>query len=191
MQIIEFEVPDVRILIPERIGDSRGYFCETWNRDRLRNAGIDIDFVQDNQSLSGAKGTLRGLHFQIPPEPQAKLVRVVRGRVYDVAVDIRKGSPAFGRHVGVELSAEEGNQLLVPEGFAHGFMTLEPDTEVLYKVSNYFSSEHDRGLLWSDPDFAIDWPDTGNAPMLSDKDKDWPPLSQFDSPFSFARRSAE
>lgn len=190
MQIIEFEIPDVRVLIPDRIEDARGFFSETWNLQRLRNAGIDVDFVQDNQSLSLAQGTLRGLHFQIPPEPQCKLVRVIRGRIYDVAVDIRKGSPAYGRHVGIELSAEEGNQLLVPEGFAHGFLTLEPDTEVLYKVSNYFSPAHDRGLLWSDPEFAIDWPDTGDAPTLSEKDKGWPPLSQFESPFIFEQHRA-
>ena len=153
-----------------------------------RQLEIDLDWIQDNQSFSAAVGTVRGLHFQVPPVGQDKLVRVLRGAIYDVAVDIRKGSPTYGKWVGVELSAEKWNQLLVPIGFAHCFMTIQPDTEVLYKVSGPYSKEHEGAIRWNDPALGIDWPDTkekfGVEPTLSDKDEVAPFLADFDSPFS-------
>lgn len=172
MQIEALEIPDVRILRPKKFGDHRGFFSETYNKKALAEAGIDLDFVQDNHSLSATPGTLRGLHFQIPPMAQDKLVRVVRGAVFDVAVDIRRGSPTFGQWVGAVISAAEWNQILVPVGFAHGFLTLEPDTEVEYKVTNYYAPDCDKGIAWNDPDLAIDWPlpEGLSAPVLSAKD---------------------
>ena len=145
-------------IVPARHGDARGFFSETWNRQTLAKAGIDFDFVQDNHSLSVDAGTLRGLHFQAPPRAQAKLIRVARGRILDIAVDIRRSSSTYGRHVAVELSAENGFQLFVPVGFAHGFCTLEPDTEILYKVSAYYSAAHDHGVAFDDPALGIDVP---------------------------------
>ena len=184
MQIDEFGISAVKMLIPRKHGDRRGFFSEVYNQRALAQAGIDVEFVQDNHSLSAERGTVRGLHFQAPPFAQDKLVRVVRGAVFDVAVDLRRASPTYGRHVSAVLSAEAWNQLLVPTGFAHGFMTLEPDTEVIYKVSNYYAPEHDKGLLWNDPDLAIRWPlDTAMA-VLSPKDDDLPRLAELDSPFS-------
>ncbi|HWA91142.1 MAG TPA: dTDP-4-dehydrorhamnose 3,5-epimerase [Rhizomicrobium sp.] len=167
----------VKVLAPERHGDARGWFAETYNRDALARLGIDCDFVQDNHSLSRRPGTVRGLHFQLPPFAQAKLVRVVRGRVLDAVVDLRRGSPSFGRHAAMELGAEDGTMLFVPKGFAHGFCTLEPDTEVLYKVDAYYSKAHDRGLLWADPALAIPWPVSAAEAELSDKDRAQPLLS--------------
>ncbi len=155
MQSEHLKIPDVKVLTPKKNGDHRGFFSEVYNRKTLAEAGIDITFVQDNHAFSAEKGVVRGLHFQIPPFAQDKLVRVVRGSVFDVAVDLRRGSPTYGQHVSVVLSAEAWNQILVPIGFAHGLMTLEPDTEVLYKVSNYYSAEHDKGLLWNDPALGI------------------------------------
>ena len=184
MQISESRISDVKILIPEKYGDHRGFFSEVYNKWVLAEAGIDIDFVQDNHSLSAEKGTVRGLHFQTPPFAQDKLVRVVRGAVFDVAVDLRRESPTYGQHVNVVLSAEAWNQILVPIGFAHGFMTLEPDTEVVYKVSNYYAPDHDKGLLWSDPDLAIPWPQGAGTAILSPKDGNLPKLAEIDSPFS-------
>jgi len=184
MDISPLEIPDVKVLRPKRHGDARGFFSETWSRATMEAAGIDIDFVQDNQSLSAARGTVRGLHFQTPPHPQAKLLRVIRGAVFDVAVDLRRGSPSYGRHAGAVISAEEWNQILVPVGFAHGFMTLEPDTEVIYKVSGIYSPEHDAGILWNDPDLGIAWP-AGMEPVLSDKDRVQPRLRDFDTPFIY------
>ena len=184
MRIGELNIPAVKMLLPARHGDHRGFFSEVYNRGTLIKAGIDIEFVQDNHSLSATRGTVRGLHFQTPPFAQDKLVRVVRGAVFDVAVDLRRGSPTYGRHVSVVLSAEAWNQVLVPIGFAHGFMTLEPDTEVIYKVSNYYAPDHDKGLLWNDPDLAIPWPFDEGAVTLSPKDKELPRLAEFDSPFS-------
>ena len=184
MRIEELNIPAVKVLRPRKHGDHRGFFSEVYNRQALAEAGIGIEFVQDNHSLSAEKGTVRGLHFQTPPFAQDKLVRVVRGAVFDVAVDLRRGSPTYGQHVSVVLSAEAWNQMLVPIGFAHGFMTLEPDTEVLYKVSNYYALDHDKGLLWNDPALGIAWPlDTGAA-ILSPKDRDLPRLTDVDSPFS-------
>jgi dTDP-4-dehydrorhamnose 3,5-epimerase len=160
-------IPEVKIVTPKRIGDHRGYFSETYNRKRFAEAGIAVDFVQDNQSLSAAVGTI-----------QDKLVRTLRGRILDVAVDLRRSSPTFGRHVAVELSAENGRQLLVPVGFAHGFCTLEPDTEIHYKVSAYYSAAHDHGLAWDDPDLAIAWPVDAASATLSDKDRRQPRLAE-------------
>jgi dTDP-4-dehydrorhamnose 3,5-epimerase len=160
MNIRELDIPDVKLVVPKRFGDARGHFSETWS-DRLFRAEVaDVTFVQDNHSMSAKKGTLRGLHFQRPPLAQGKLVRVVRGSVFDVAVDIRKGSPAYRRHVAVRLDAAVGAQLWVPPGFLHGFCTLEDETEVIYKATSYYSPVHDAGVLWCDPDLAIDWPVT-------------------------------
>lgn len=165
-----------------RLGDDRGFFSETWSRRAFAGAGLDLDFVQDNHSMSAA-GVLRGLHFQTPPFAQDKLVRVVRGAVFDVAVDIRKGSPTFGEWAGVELSARAWNQILVPKGFAHGFLTLEPETEVLYKVSAPYSREHDRAIRFDDPAIGVAWP-PGLAPyQLSDKDRNAPRLADVDTGF--------
>lgn len=171
------------VVEPKRFGDHRGFFSETYNRARLAEAGFDREFVQDNHSLSATPGTLRGLHFQTPPFAQDKLVRVTRGAVLDVAVDLRSGSPTYGDHAAVELSAANWRQLLVPVGFAHGFVTLEPDTEVVYKVTEYYSPEHDAGLLWSDPLIGIDWSAAPAAPTLSAKDAAAPGFAGFVSPF--------
>ncbi len=180
------EIPEVKLLSIRKFGDGRGFFSETYNRKALSGEGIDIDFVQDNHSLSMDVGTVRGLHFQRPPFAQDKLVRVVRGAVFDVTVDLRKGSPSYGRHVSAVISASEWNQIFVPIGFAHGFMTLEPDTEVIYKVSNFYAPDHDDGLLWSDPELAIDWPLQGIEFTVSEKDEIQPRLRDVVSPFDYA-----
>jgi dTDP-4-dehydrorhamnose 3,5-epimerase len=166
--------------------DARGVFVETYSQRSFRAAGIDCDFVQDNLSRSSRTGTVRGLHYQTPPAEQAKLVRVGRGRILDVAVDIRMGSPTYGRHVAVELSAEEGRALFVPEGFAHGFCTLEPDTEVLYKTSAFYAPECDRGLLWNDPALGIDWRIVPETAVLSDKDTRHPRLADLAPVFTYS-----
>jgi dTDP-4-dehydrorhamnose 3,5-epimerase len=178
MQLIETEIPDVKILTPKKHGDARGFFSETYSRKALKDLGIDLEFVQDNQSLSALKGVLRGLHYQLPPMAQDKLVRVVRGAILDVAVDIRRASPTFGKHVSALISAENWRQILVPKGFAHGFVTLEPNTEVIYKVTNYYSPAHDRGLAWNDPTLAINWGLSPQEATLSEKDQKHPALSQ-------------
>ena len=177
-------IPDVKIITPKKFGDHRGFFSEIYNRQAFAEAGIALDFVQDNHSLSAQVGTLRGLHFQSAPFAQDKLVRVPRGRILDVAVDIRQSSPTFGRHVAVELSAANWRQLLVPIGFAHAFVTLEPDTEVMYKVTNYYSAANDLGLAWDDPDLAIDWPLPPGWAVLSDKDRKHPRLRDLPSIFA-------
>jgi dTDP-4-dehydrorhamnose 3,5-epimerase len=184
VQVIETGLPGVRVIVPVRHGDHRGFFSETWNRPRLAAAGIDLDFVQDNQSLSAAPGTLRGLHFQSPPHAQDKLMRCGRGRLWDVAVDIRRGSPTYGRWHGEELSAANGRQLLVPKGFLHGFVTLEPDTEILYKCTDVYAPACDGAVRWDDPDLAIAWPLDG-TPVLSAKDAAAPLLRDFVSPFAW------
>ncbi len=176
-------IPDVKVVVPKRFCDHRGYFCETYNRQRFSKAGIVTDFVQDNHSLSVAAGTVRGLHFQSPPFEQAKLVRVVRGRVLDVAVDIRRSSPTYGRHVAIELSSEDGRQLLIPVGFAHGFCTLVANTEIEYKVSAYYSAVHDRGLAFDDPELGIAWPVSPQEAILSDKDRRNPRLTELPTYF--------
>ncbi len=183
MLVERFKIREVVAIRPDRHQDPRGFFSETYSRRALAEAGIDTEFVQDNHSLSVPRGTLRGLHFQAPPAAQAKLVRVVRGAIFDVAVDIRAGSPSYGRHVSCRLSAKEWNQLYVPVGFAHGFCTLEPDTEVIYKVSGYYAPEHDRGLLWNDPALAIDWP--VSEPLLSEKDRSHPLLRHMPECFTY------
>lgn len=176
----------VVLVRPKRIGDDRGWFSETYNETVFARFGIRDRFVQDNHSLSVPVGTLRGLHFQTPPFEQAKLVRCIRGRIFDVAVDVRHGSPTYGRWVGAELSSENGHQLYVPVGFAHGFVTLEPATEVTYKVSNIYSPTNDGGILWSDPQIGLEWPlPQGVAPILSPKDERQPLLNDFDSPFTY------
>lgn len=176
MQFEDTTIPDVKIVTPKKHGDARGFFSEVYKQSDWRAAGLDLAFVQDNQSYSAPAGTLRGLHFQIDPAAQDKLIRVVRGRILDVAVDIRRSSPTFGRHVAVELSVQNWRQLLVPIGFAHGFVTLEPDTEVLYKVTSLYSPAHDRGLAWDDPELGIDWRIPAGGPLLSDRDRQWPRL---------------
>jgi dTDP-4-dehydrorhamnose 3,5-epimerase len=178
MQVVETAIPEVKLIKPARHIDSRGFFSEVFREDALQENGIRVHFLQDNHSLSATKGVIRGLHFQIPPFAQAKLLRVTSGSIFDVAVDIRWGSPTFGRHIAAVLSASEWNQIFVPEGFAHGYCTLEPDTEVLYKVSAYYSPEHDRGLLWCDPALGIDWPVSADQAVISDKDRKHPPLSR-------------
>jgi dTDP-4-dehydrorhamnose 3,5-epimerase len=176
MQVEETAIPAVKIVTPTKHGDARGFFSEVYNRSAWDKAGLAFAFVQDNHSYSAAKGVLRGLHFQTPPFAQAKLVRVTRGAIFDVAVDIRRSSPTFGKHVAVELSAENWRQLLIPTGFAHGFVTLGPDVEVLYKASAPYSAAHDRGVAWDDPGIGIVWPSPPGGPVLSDKDRKWPRL---------------
>jgi dTDP-4-dehydrorhamnose 3,5-epimerase len=176
MQLIELEIPAIKLLIPQKLGDDRGFFSEIYNQRILENLGIDLHFVQDNHSMSAAKGVLRGLHYQLPPMAQDKLVRVMRGAIFDVAVDIRKSSATFGQNVSTILSAENWRQILIPIGFAHGYVTLEPNTEVIYKVSNYYSQTHERGIAWNDPDLAIDWGIDPDQAILSERDKLHPPL---------------
>jgi dTDP-4-dehydrorhamnose 3,5-epimerase len=183
MKVTPLAIDAVKLIEPKRFPDSRGHFMETWNRRAFLDAGIDADFVQDNTSLSRQRGTIRGLHFQTLPMAQAKLVRVVRGSVFDVAVDIRRASPTFGHFVSAALTSEDGEQLFVPVGFAHGFCTLEPDTEVAYKVSAFYSGAHDTGIAWDDPDIGIEWPLEGREPVLSDKDRHLPRLAQSQSLF--------
>lgn len=176
--------------IPQRFGsqrysDARGWFTESYSRRRLAEAGIDLEFVQDNHSFSIAAGTIRGLHFQSPPYAQAKLVRCLAGAIWDVAVDLRAGSPTYGCWVGTELTAVGGEQLYIPDGFAHGFVTLTDNVEVAYKASGYYAPECDGGVAWDDPDIAIDWPLDGVQPILSDKDRALPRLKDFVSPFTY------
>jgi dTDP-4-dehydrorhamnose 3,5-epimerase len=178
-------IPEVKIVVPKKHGDARGFFSETYTRRALAEGGIDIEFIQDNHAFSAAKGTVRGLHFQTPPFAQAKLVRVVRGAILDVAVDIRAGSPTYGQYVAATISAEAWNQIFIPEGFAHGLLTLTPDTEVLYKVSAYYAAAHDKGLLWNDPALGISWPVSVNAALLSDKDKIQPRLADLPAYFTY------
>ena len=178
VSIVSLAIPELRLIVPDRFADERGFFSETYSRRDLAEGGIEDEFVQDNHSLSAPVGTVRGLHYQLPPFAQAKLVRVTRGAVLDVAVDLRQGSPTFGRHVAATLSAANWNQLFVPAGFAHGFCTLEPDTELVYKVTAHYSREHDRGIRWDDPDLAIDWPVEPAAVVLSDKDRALPRLAE-------------
>ncbi len=178
LSVEDMAIPAVKMITPKKFSDHRGFFSETWSRKAFAEAGLDLDFVQDNQSLSAPVGTLRGLHFQSPPFAQDKLVRVTRGRILDVAVDIRASSPSFGQHVAVELSAENWKQLLVPVGFAHGFVTLEPDTEVLYKVTAPYAPENDHGLAFDDPALGIDWRLPADKLTLSDKDRKHPRLSE-------------
>jgi len=176
-------IPDVKIIRPKKHGDARGFFSETYARKAFADAGIALDFVQDNHAFSATKGTVRGLHFQSAPFAQDKLVRVARGSILDVAVDLRRASPTYGKHVSAVISADEWNQILVPVGFAHGLLTLEPDTEVLYKVTNYYAPQHDLGLLWNDPALGIAWPVSEAEAVLSAKDKVQPRLADLPAYF--------
>ena len=178
-------IPGLVEVRPSSHKDARGFFSEVYKRSAFKAAGLTIDWIQDNQSLSTAVGTVRGLHYQAPPLAQEKLVRVLRGAIFDVAVDIRSGSPTYGHWIGVELSAAKWNQLLIPVGFAHGFMTIEPDTEVLYKVSAPYSRVHEGAIRWNDPTLGIDWLDLGVEPILSEKDRIAPLLADFVSPFTY------
>ena len=185
MQVRELAIPGVLEIIPKKFGDARGFFSETWSRQAFEKAGLAIDWIQDNQSFSAEKGVLRGLHFQRPPFAQDKLVRVIRGAIFDVAIDIRHGSPSFGQWVGLHVSADAWNQILVPKGFAHGFLTLEPATEVIYKVSEKYAPEHDRSIRFDDPTIGIAWPLDGATSILSDKDRKAPFLSGLDTGFVY------
>lgn len=183
MQVDQTALSGVVILTPARHGDNRGFFSESWNKARMTDAGITTEFVQDNHSMSEATGTLRGLHFQAPPWGQAKLVRCGRGSFLDVAVDVRRGSPTYGQHVAIELSFENGKQLMIPEGFLHGFVTLEPMTEIIYKCSNYYNGEADGSVAWDS--CGVDWGVTD--PVLSTKDTGATTLAEFDTPFVWAQ----
>jgi dTDP-4-dehydrorhamnose 3,5-epimerase len=185
MGIRQFEIPDVKLILPKRFGDARGYFSEAWNDHRFREKIANVAFVQDNQSMSAKAGTLRGLHFQKPPFAQGKLVRVIRGSIVDVTVDIREGSPTCRCHVAVKLDAAEGAQLWVPPGFLHGFCTLEDETEVFYKVTADYSPSHDAGVLWNDPDLGIKWPVEADTAVLSEKDQRHPRLRDLPDVFHY------
>ena len=184
MEVKTTALPGVLMLKPRRFADSRGYFVETYNQRILAEAGVVAHFVQDNQSFSSKAGTIRGLHFQLPPAAQAKLVRALRGAIFDVAVDLRRGSPTFGRWIGATLTADGGEQLFIPRGFAHAFCTLEDDAEVAYKVDDFYAPKCDSGLIWNDPDLAIAWPVKADA-ILSEKDAKLGSFKDFVSPFHF------
>lgn len=174
IEVTSLSIPDIKIIRPPKFEDHRGFFSATYNKQEFQEAGLAFDFVQDNHSVSARVGTIRGLHYQGSPFAQAKLVQVVRGRILDVAVDIRKSSSTFGKWVAAEISAEDWNQILIPIGFAHGICTLEPDTGIIYKVTSYYAPKHDFGIRWDDPDLAIDWPFAPSEVTLSDKDKNQP-----------------
>ncbi len=183
MDVRETPLAGVLILEPKRFGDARGFFCETWNAKTHANAGLNVEFVQDNHSMSAEVGTLRGLHFQAPPNAQAKLVRCGRGSLFDVAVDARRGSPTYGKWFGIELSFDNGLQLLIPEGFLHGFVTREPNTEIVYKCSDFYAPESDGSVRWDT--CGIDWGVEG-LPILSEKDEKAPAFDDFESPFEWS-----
>lgn len=183
MEIQETELPGVLRLTPRRFQDDRGFFAEVWNRRAWATHGVPEDFVQDNQSVSHPPGTVRGLHFQAPPHAQGKLVRVGRGAILDVAVDIRRGSPTFAQWIGVEMSAADGTQLWIPPGFLHGFVTREPDTEVLYKCTDYYAPETEGSVRWDDPDLGIEWGVSAEDALLSPKDAAAPGFRAFETPF--------
>jgi dTDP-4-dehydrorhamnose 3,5-epimerase len=174
MDIRELVIPDVKLIVPQRYTDARGYFSETWSDRLFRREIANVTFVQDNLSVTAKKGTLRGLHFQRPPFAQGKLVRVVRGSILDIAVDIRKGSPTYSQHVATTLNAHDGAQLWIPPGFLHGFCTIEDVTEVSYKVTSYYSADHDAGVVWNDPTLGIKWPVDASSVVLSEKDQHLP-----------------
>jgi dTDP-4-dehydrorhamnose 3,5-epimerase len=186
MMIVDTNLPGVRVIRPQRLGDERGYFCETYSKPRYATVGIVDEFVQDNHSYSRDRGVVRGLHFQTPPFAQAKLVWAVRGRFLDVVVDLRIGAPTFGAHIMAEISAEAGNQIYIPAGFAHGLCTLEPETEVFYKVSAAYAPEHDAGVAWDDPDLGIAWPIAPAAAILSPKDRRHPRLKDLPQYFFYS-----
>ena len=190
MQFIDTPIPEVKVVVPQRIGDSRGFFSEVWNARIFGAVGIEATFVQDNHVRNPQKGTVRGLHYQVNPLPQGKLLRVTRGAIFDVAVDIRRGSPTFGRHADAVLSADNWYQLWVPVGFAHGYCTLEDDTEVQYKTTDFYSPAHDRGIAWSDPMLMITWPVTIEKAIVSDRDRALPRLSEQPDLFEYAEPEA-
>jgi dTDP-4-dehydrorhamnose 3,5-epimerase len=185
MDVIPLDIPAVKLLRPPRYEDARGFFSEIYSRHAFSIGEIPEDFVQDNCSFSKIAGTVRGLHFQIPPMAQAKLILVLNGRVRDIAVDCRRGSPSYGRHVSVELAAQDWKQLFVPVGFAHGYCTLEPDTMVFYKASAPYAPELDRGIMWNDPDLEIDWPVRKQQAILSEKDRRLPPFQSLGDHFRY------
>ncbi len=185
MKFTPTQLPDVLLIEPEKFGDERGFFSEIYSRRKFADAGIAMDFVQENHSYSAHRHTVRGLHYQADPAPQDKLVRVTRGAVMDVAVDIRRGSPTYGRHVTVELSAENWRQLLIPAGFAHGFCTLEDHTEVIYKVTDFYTPAAEGGIAWDDADMNIDWPTPPDQATVSDRDRQLPAWRAFESPFTY------
>lgn len=183
--VTPLSIPGVLLVQVKKFGDARGYFMETYSRRDYTALGIGCEFVQDNQSLSAERGTIRGLHFQTPPAAQAKLVRVLKGSIFDVAIDIRRGSPSYGRWCAATLTADGSEQLFVPRGFAHAFCSLEPNTEVVYKVDGYYSAASDAGIIWNDPDIGIEWPIAPSDAVLSAKDTKLPRLAEFDSPFTY------
>jgi dTDP-4-dehydrorhamnose 3,5-epimerase len=185
MQIQSLEIPAIKILTPERHGDHRGFFSEIYSKKALDKLGISLEFVQENYSLSEHQYTVRGLHFQVPPAAQAKLVQVVRGSVLDVAVDLRRGSPWFGKSVTAEISAENWRQIYVPAGFAHGLCTLEPNTAVIYKVTAPYAPAHEHCIHWNDPALGVNWPANDGQVVISDKDRNAPKLIDYDSPFEY------
>ncbi len=185
MQVESTILNGVKILVPRRFGDHRGFFSESWNQRAMESAGLYYDWVQDNHSVSAQVGTVRGLHFQAPPHAQDKLIRCGRGAFFDVAVDIRKGSPTYGQWVGEELSFDNGKQMLVPAGFLHGFVTREPDTEIIYKCSDYYAPECDGAVKFDSADLGVDWELGGIEPVLSRKDREAQPFADFDSPFEY------
>jgi len=186
LQIECLQIPDVLCISPTKHGDERGFFSEVYRHDALAGYGVDLPFVQDNHVLSAARGVLRGLHFQLAPSAQGKLIRCTKGAILDVAVDIRRGSPTFGRHVAVELSADNWRQVWVPPGFAHGYVTLEPDCEVIYKVTSYYDPASERGLAWDDPALGIDWRVPVDQLTISPKDRVNPILADLDAAFGYA-----
>ena len=183
METRDLKLEGLKLLSPVIHRDERGFFSETHNQRTLARSGIDAVFVQDNQAFSAVKGVVRGLHFQVPPKAQGKLIRVNRGAILDVVVDIRRSSPTYGKHVSVQLDAVNWHQLWVPPGFAHGYCTLENDTEVLYKVTDYYAPEHESGLRWDDPELAIDWPVTADEAILSERDRQWDAFAHLASLF--------
>ncbi|PFO93194.1 dTDP-4-dehydrorhamnose 3,5-epimerase [Bacillus cereus] len=184
MKVLDTNLLGVKVIEPKVFGDHRGWFMETYSDKAMKEAGIELQFVQDNQSFSATKGTLRGLHYQLNPKAQTKLVRCTRGSIFDVAVDIRKGSPTYGQWFGIELSAENKKQLLVPKGFAHGFMTLTDDVEVQYKVDELYAPECDRGIVWNDAEIGVKWP-MEIQPVLSEKDEKAPSLKEAETNFVY------
>lgn len=186
MEVTSLAISEVLLLKPKRFGDERGFFSEVFKESDTSAAGIAERFIQDNHSFSSEKGVVRGLHFQAPPKAQGKLIRVTRGSIFDVVLDIRTGSPTYGQHVAAELSADNWSQLWVPPGFAHGFCTLEPNVEVIYKVTSDYSPPDEGGVMWNDPALGIPWPIAVSEAVLSARDTKWPVLADLNSPFQYA-----
>lgn len=187
IEVISADIPDVKIITLKKVSDSRGYFLQKYSKRDFDDAGLPFNFVQDNESWNSKSGTLRGLHFQTPSFAQTKLVSVISGSIFDVAVDIRNGSPTYGKHVSFTIRADDCKQVLIPRGFAHGFYTLEAGTLVSYKVDAFYSAANEGGLLWNDSSLAIAWPTQQKQPILSDRDRQWEVFDSFTSPFGFAK----